>query len=85
VRREAEPPPPPLPRERKVGGRVRECEGERAEKKWARRATEQSADPRKAHPLERRKKADEVLVLLSFFLGVEMTLIHLLFGGNQTT
>jgi hypothetical protein len=33
VRREAEP-PPPLPRERKVGGRVRECGGERLGKKW---------------------------------------------------
>jgi hypothetical protein len=35
------------------------------------RAAEQRADPRKADLLERRKKVDEVLVLLSFFLGVE--------------
>jgi hypothetical protein len=63
VRREAEP-PPPLPRERKVGGRVRECGGRACgKKKWAGCAAEWRADR-----LERRKKADEVLLLLSFFL-----------------
>jgi hypothetical protein len=50
VRREVEP-PPPLPRERKVGGRLWECRGKRVGKKWAGCAAEW-----RANPLERRKK-----------------------------